>query len=83
MRRKKQRGRIMVTTYQGLEVNFCENCGRELYVTKGYDKSTIWVQCPKRHQLFGFIDNKDHDRFYVGDFQYPIKYDRITGKKLA
>lgn len=65
-------------TYRGLEVNFCEECGKELKVTLTHSKTDVFARCPEWSLL-----NMAHGNHYLGENLERRNFDVRTGERLS
>lgn len=73
----------MPLTYLGLEVNFCEECGKELVEHLSIDKLSIFLSCPDRLKGFSrLLDAKlSHSYYYMGPNTAIRKFNPTTGER--
>lgn len=66
-------------------IRFCRQDGARLIEYQGNDigsKASIYLVCPKRHDLFGNYNNHTFEFLEIRDISAQFKYDEQTGKKL-
>ena len=71
----------MPLTYLGLEVNFCEECGKELVENLSMDKRSRFISCPESMPKFLLGIKFNHTSLYMGPNTSIRKFNAITGER--